>query len=493
MGDYLLGLDIGTSAVKAAVFDYEGCLAADALEAYKTEYPAPHFAEQDPGDWWAAVCKAVKSVLGKINPRDISAVGTDGQGWAAVAVDKSGNPLCKTPIWTDTRSTAECARMLEILSGKEWFDICKNPVQPGYSLPKILWYKNNAPEVFSGAEYILQSNSFIGMRLTGNASQDVSQGYAYHFFDMETGRWNGDAMRALGIPASILPDPVPCNTVIGKVTPEAASQTGLPEGIPVVAGGLDAACAALGVGAVKPGMTQEQSGQAGGMSICTESSAGDPRLIMGFHTVPGLRLLQGGTTGGGGALRWLKNSLCPGLSYSQMDELAAGIRAGSDGLIFLPYLAGERSPLWNPDAKGVFFGLTFAHTRAHIIRAVMEGVAFSLRHNLETAANAGAEVSVMRSAGGSSVSRVWTQMKADITGKTIEVPEDNSATVSGAAILAGVGAGIFESEAAAAEKFVKPGRVHTPQEENKEIYDSQYEKYIEIYEHLEPMMRGNRN
>jgi xylulokinase len=176
-----------------------------------------------------------------------------------------------------------------------------------------------------------------------------------------------------------------------------------------------------------------------------------------------------------------------------MDELAAGVNPGSDGLIFLPYLAGERSPLWNPDAKGVFFGLTFAHTRAHIIRAVMEGVAFSLRHNLETAEKAGAKVSVMRSAGGSSVSRVWTQMKADITGKTIEVPEDNSATVSGAAILAGVGAGIFESEAAAAEKFVKPGRVHTPLAENKDIYDFQYEKYIEIYERLEPVMRGNKN
>ena len=493
MGNYLLGIDIGTSAVKAAVFDFEGRLVADALEAYKTYYPAPHFAEQDPEDWWAAVCRAVKSILGKVKSADIAAVGIDGQGWAAVAADKNGNPLCRTPIWTDTRSTAECAQMLEIMSEEKWFDICRNPVQPGYSLPKVLWYKNNAPEVFSGAEYILQSNSFIGMRLTGNASQDVSQGYAYHFFDMESGKWNEDAMKALGIPETILPEPVLCNTVIGNVTAAAASQTGLTEGIPVVAGGLDAACAALGVGAVRPGMTQEQSGQAGGMSICTESSASDPRLIMGFHTVPGLRLLQGGTTGGGGALRWLRSTICPELSYAQMDELAAGVNPGSDGLIFLPYLAGERSPLWNPDAKGVFFGLTFAHTRAHIIRAVMEGVAFSLRHNLETAENTGAKVSVMRSAGGSSVSRVWTQLKSDITGKTIEVPEDNSATVSGAAILAGVGAGIFESEGVAAEKFVKPGRVHTPQAENREIYDSQYAKYIELYEKTESMMGSDKN
>ena len=486
MEKYLLGIDVGTSAVKAAVFDFEGNLIKDTLCSYDTYYPAPHYAEQNPEDWWNAVCSAVKEITSEINASDIAVVGTDGQGWAAVAADEKGNPLCRTPIWTDTRSTAECEYLKTVRSENEWFDLSKNPIQPGYSLPKLIWYKRNAPEVFSGARYILQSNSFIGMRLTGNASQDVSQGYAYHFFDMKSGSWDESLMKELGIPSHLLPQPVKCSEIIGRVTGEAASLTGLREGTPVTAGGLDAACAALGVGAVKPGMTQEQSGQAGGMSICTDSCESDPKLIMGFHTVPGLWLVQGG---GAGALRWLRSNICPELTYAQMDELASTVNPGSDGLVFLPYLAGERSPLWNPDAKGVFYGMTFAHTRAHIIRSVMEGVAFSLRHNLETAEKAGAGVNVMRSAGGSSVSSLWTQIKSDVTGKIIEVPVDNSATVFGAAILAGTGAGVFESEASAAEKTVKTGRVHKPDSETAGIYNAVYGTYIELYRRLETMMK----
>ena len=492
MEKYLLGIDIGTSAVKAAVFDFSGSLIADSLESYPTFYPQPRFAEQDPDEWWAAVCRAVKSIAQRVNPRDISAVGIDGQGWAAVAADREGNPLCRTPIWTDTRSVAQCDEMRSVMSDGEWFEICKNPIQPGYSLPKVLWYKENAPDVFSKAAYILQSNSFIGMRLTRNASQDVSQGYAYHFFDMKNRRWDESALKALGLPAELFPEPVQCSKVIGSVTAQASHETGLCEGIPVIAGGLDAACAALGVGAVSPGTTQEQSGQAGGMSICAAGCGNTPDLIMGCHTVPGMWLLQGGTTGGSGALRWLRGNISPELTYAQMDELAVEVPAGSEGLIFLPYLAGERSPLWNPFAKGVFYGLTFAHTRAHMIRSVMEGVAFSLRHNLETAEKAGAKVNLMRSAGGSSVSRVWTQMKADVTGKTIEVPRGNSATVLGAAILAGTGAGVFESEAKAAESAVKADRVHTPDETKSEVYSAAYEKYIEIYERLSPLMKEER-
>lgn len=491
MEKYLLGIDIGTSAVKVAVFDFDGNLISDTLESYNTNYPAAHFAEQNPDDWWTAVCAALKRITSEIPAGEIAAAGLDGQGWSAVATDKNGNPLCPTPIWTDTRSAAECDFINSIKPENKWFEICRNPVQPGYSLPKVLWYKNNAPDVFSKAEYILQSNSFIGMRLTGNASQDVSQGYAYHFFNMETGKWDKEAMSELGIPVSLLPDPVKCSAIIGKVTKAASAQTGLIEGTPVTAGGLDAACAALGVGAVKPGMTQEQSGQAGGMSICSDSSDSDPKLIMGFHTVPGLWLVQGGTTGGGGALRWLRSNICPELTYAQMDELACQAAPGSDGLVFLPYLAGERSPLWNPDAKGVFYGMTFAHTRSHIIRAVMEGVAFSLRHNLETAEKAGAGVNVMRSAGGSSVSRLWTQIKSDVTKKTIEVPKDNSATVFGAAILAGTGAGIYESEASAAEKMIKINRTHKPDDSTADIYDKQYNKYLELYNRLESMMKEN--
>ena len=488
MDKYLLGIDIGTSAVKAAVFDFSGSLIADSLESYPTFYPQPRFAEQDPDEWWAAVCRAVKSIAQRVNPRDISAVGIDGQGWAAVAADSEGNPLCRTPIWTDTRSVAQCDEMRSVMSDGEWFEICKNPIQPGYSLPKVLWYKENAPDVFSKAVYILQSNSFIGMRLTGNASQDVSQGYAYHFFDMKNRRWDESALKALGLPAELFPEPVQCSKVIGSVTAQASRETGMCEGIPVIAGGLDAACAALGVGAVSPGTTQEQSGQAGGMSICAAGCGSTPDLIMGCQTVPGMWLLQGGTTGGGGALKWLRETMFPDLSFEEMSALADQAPAGSGGVTFLPYMAGERSPIWNPDACGVFFGLNFGVNRGQIIRACMEGVAYALRHNLETAEAAGARAETLRAMGGSANSRVWTQIKADVTGRGIEVPASDTATTLGAAVLAGVGTGVWRDFGDAVRQTVRVRKTYTPDPAAKAVYDRGYETYRQLYERLRDLM-----
>jgi len=488
MNKYLVGIDIGTSACKAAAFTLDGALAAEATESYETEYPAPGMAQQNPGDWWAAVTRALKSITAVIAPSEIAAVGVDGQSWSAVAVDRDGNALCPTPIWTDTRATRECAQMLEIKPAEKWFETAKNPVQPGYTLPKILWYKNNIPDIYEKTDKILQSNSFIVMRLTGEISQDLSQGYGLQCFDMNKGSWSEEILALLGIDPSLLPSPVPCSAIAGRVTAKAAEETGLKEGTPVAAGGLDAACAALGVGATRPGRTQEQGGQAGGMSICTESSDSDPGLIMSYHVVPGMWLLQGGTTGGGGALRWLRTLISPDISFKEMDTLAESAPEGSDGLVFLPYLAGERSPVWNPAAKGVFFGMTYAHTRAHIIRAVMEGTAFALRHNLETAAKAGAKADVMRAMGGSAASRIWTQIKADVTGSVIEVPSSANATVLGAALLAGEGAGVYSSAADAAEGIVRVDRTHTPDISKREIYDDGYAKYLELYSRLEPMM-----
>ena len=214
---------------------------------------------------------------------------------------------------------------------------------------------------------------------------------------------------------------------------------------------------------------------------------------MSFHVVPDMWLLQGGTTGGGGALKWLKGIVSPDTGFAEMDSAAASVAPGSDGLIFLPYLAGERSPIWNPDAKGVFYGLTYKHTKAHIIRAVLEGTAFALRHNIETAAKTGTDVDIMRAMGGSSQSCLWTQIKSDITGKKIEVPAVNEATALGAALLSGVGAGVFESASLAAEKIIKTGRVHIPDAENKMKYDTIYSRYLELYSRLEPMMSGQEN
>lgn len=492
MSAYLLGIDIGTSACKVALFRETGATAAQALNGYPVHYPKAGWAEQEPDEWWRAICAAIQEVLAQsgIDPAEIAGVGVDGQSWSAIAVDRHGNVLTPTPIWIDTRALAECEAVCQRIPAEELFALCGNPLQPSYTLPKILWYQRHLPDVYKQAAYILQSNGFVVYRLTGKVTQDVSQGYGLCCFDMHTGKWDLDMAARLGIRSELLPELYPCHEVVGKVTHEAARLTGLREGTPVVAGGLDAACGTLGAGVVRAGQTQEQGGQAGGMSLCVDTYVADPRLILGFHVVPGHWLLQGGTTGGGGALRWLRENICPGLSFEEMSSLAGSVGAGSDGLIFLPYMAGERSPIWNPTAKGVFFGLSYAHGRAHMIRSVMEGVGYSLRHNLETAEEAGASVGHLRAMGGSANSHVWTQLKADITGKRMEVPASDTATTFGAAILAGVGTGVYSGFEEAVLRTIAVTRVHEPNEERKAVYDKGYQAYREVYQRLEPMMKG---
>ena len=491
MSVYLLGVDIGTSSCKTAIFDPDGKVIAQGGSEYPVSYPEKGWAEQDPADWWNGICRAIREMIGEgsINPADIAGIGIDGQSWSAIALDRNGNVLCPTPIWTDTRSEAICRETAERLGEEKLFGLYGNPVSPCYTWPKILWYRKNRPEVFEKTEKILQSNSYIAYRMTGEITQDLSQGYGLACFDMRKGCWDDDACEALGIPRKLLPEIVNCHQVIGRLTKEAAEQTGLKEGTPVVAGGLDAACGTLGAGVVSPGQTQEQGGQAGGMSICIDQYAADPRLILSFHVAPGQWLLQGGTTGGGGALKWLRETMCPELSFAEMSELAEQAPAGSGGVTFLPYMAGERSPIWNPKACGVFFGLNFGVTRGQMIRACMEGVAYALRHNLETAEAAGAKAGILRAMGGSANSRIWTQIKADVTGCGIEVPASDTATTLGAAILAGVGTGVYQSFEEAAERTVSVKKTYTPNAEMKAVYDSGYEIYRKLYPALEELMQ----
>ena len=492
MAVYLLGIDIGTSSCKVALFEPDGTVAATGGSDYPVSYPRRGWAEQDPRDWWEGVCRAVREMIDEngIDPADIAGIGTDGQSWSAIALDREGNVLCPTPIWTDTRSEAVCRETAARLTEEKIFSVCGNPAQPGYTWPKILWYREHRPEVFEKTEKILQSNSYIVYRMTGEITQDLSQGYGLACFDMRKGCWDDEACAELGIPRKFLPDLMPCHRIAGRLTKEAAEQTGLKEGIPVAAGGLDAACGTLGAGVVSPGQTQEQGGQAGGMSICIDRYAADPSLILGFHVVPGRWLLQGGTTGGGGALKWLRETMCPELSFEEMSDLAEKAPAGSGGAVFLPYMAGERSPVWNPEACGVFFGLNFSTTRGQMIRACMEGVAYALRHNLETAEAAGARAETLRAMGGSANSRVWTQIKADVTGHGIEVPASDTATTLGAAILAGVGTGVYGSFEEAAERTIRVKKTFTPDPEKRAVYDRGYETYRKLYPALEEIMNS---
>lgn len=498
---YLIGIDIGTSACKVAIFERSGSVVAAASGDYPVYYPEEGWAEQNPEEWWEAVCRAVRKVIvnSGIQAEQIAGIGIDGQSWSAIAVDKAGNVLTNTPIWMDTRAQSICDRLNQEIGADNIFQVAGNSLQPSYTTAKILWYKENLPEIYGKIYKILQSNSYIAYKLTGAMTQDISQGYGLHCFDMRTGQWDDRMCERLGIPREFLPEICASDQVVGTVTGKAAEESGLAEGTPVVAGGLDAACGTLGAGVIHPGETQEQGGQAGGMSICIDEYKADPRLILGYHVVPGQWLLQGGTTGGGGVMRWFEHEFADyervmakdkgESSLDQLNEIAEKVAPGSDGVVFLPYMSGERSPIWNPHAKGVFYGLDFAKTKGHMVRACMEGVALSLKHNLDVAKEAGAEVEVLRAMGGSANSILWTQIKSDITGKEVVVPSSDTATTLGAAILAGIGVGMYRDYDEAISLTVKETRRHKPDLSNREVYDKTYETYLNLYKSLESMMQ----
>lgn len=487
MGKLLLGIDIGTSACKVAVFDEDGAVLAQANKDYRVYYPENGWAEQDPEEWWSAICEGIKEILveKKVSADEICGIGVDGQSWSAIPVDRDGNVLYRTPIWMDTRARDICDRIKREEFAEEIFETAGNDFLPSYTTPKMLWFKEERPEVFRNTYKFLQSNSYIVYKLTDQMSQDCSQGYGIHFFDMNRLTYREELANRLGLSQELVPALYGCDEVVGEVSEKAAKLTGLKAGTPVVAGGLDAACGTLGAGVYQVGQTQEQGGQAGGMSICTDRALAHKKLILGTHVVPGLWLLQGGTVGGGGTLKWFRQELGQGMSFDELTKEAEKVPAGSEGVLFLPYMAGERSPIWNPDAKGVFYGLSYDKTRGHMIRAVLEGVAFSLEHNLRTAKETGAEAGILNAMGGAANSLLWTQIKADVTGKTIQVPASDTATTLGAALLAGVGCGIYKDYDEAVRRTIKITRVQEPDMERHEIYKDAMERYLKLSEKMQ--------
>lgn len=494
---YLLGIDIGTSSCKVTLFDFSGCPVVYATGKYPVLKPKPHYVEQSADDWYNGVIEALKDIFSRgYDPKQIAGIGVDGQSWSAIAVDREGRCLANTPIWMDGRATDICQELDAKIGRESIFALSGNPLSPTYSLPKVLWYKKHTPQIYQNAYQFLQSNSYIVYKLTGVFSQDLSQGYGYGFFDIKNCRYDEAMAKEMGCDLGKLPELYACHGVVGRVTKAAAMETGLAEGTPVVAGGLDAACGTLGAGVILEGQTQEQGGQAGGMSVCTDTCKTHPDLICGTHVVPGKWLLQGGTVGGGGTMEWYKAQfgqaeavLYPGKNvFEALTEPCDSVAPGSDGVIFLPYMQGERSPIWDPNAKGVFYGLNFSTTKAHMTRAILEGVAYSLRHNIEAASACGAAPTKLIATGGAANSQLWTQVKSDITGIPIAVCDNQSASCLGAAILAGVGTGVYPDFETAVNKTVTLTREHMPNMENKAIYDKYYQIYREIYENLKDTM-----
>ncbi|QUI24944.1 FGGY-family carbohydrate kinase [Vallitalea pronyensis] len=492
MKDLLLAIDQGTSGCKITIFDTAGQVVSSVTKSYPTYYPEEGFVEQKPEEWWQVIKEGIQSMLEEdaICPTAIKGIGIDGTSWACIPVNQSGDVLYPAMIWLDRRAGKQADWMKEKLNEEALIALSGNPVDPAYITPKMLWLKENRPDLYQQTDKFLQSNAYIAFKLTGKYSQDYSQCYGFHFFNMKTGQWDETVADALGISLDLMAPIMQSHDVVGHVTEEVAKATGLSVGTPVVAGGLDAACCTLGAGVIHEGQTQEQGGQAGGMSIALSQPVIHPKLILGYHVIPNMWLLQGGTTGGGGTLNWFNREFGHAEQqealekdsnpFAVMSEEASAIPPGSDGILFLPYMKGERSPLWNSQAKGVYYGLSFDKTRAHMIRSTMEGVAYALRHNLETAEETGIQVGKLSSVGGSANSHVWTQLKADITSRTIEVPYSDHATTLGAAILAGVGVGLYKDFEDAVKQTVSIQRTHEPHQERVETYNTCYHNYLEL-------------
>lgn len=485
---YLVGIDIGTSGCKVALFTLDGDILFQGTRPYPTHYPYAGCAEQNPEDWWRAVCENLRDMFHRtgIDPRHIQGVGVDGQSGAAIPMNVQGKALGNAMIWLDRRTVDQCERLSQAIGQETLFEVSGNPLAPSYVTGKIAWIREHEPDLFRQVYKWLQCNSYVVYKLTEVYSQDKSQGNGLHAFDIESATWNYNIAEKIGIVPETLPDIYECSAVVGGVTPRASNETGLAVGTPVVAGGLDAACATLGAGAIHAGEVQEQGGQAGGMSIVMNRPLKHEKLILSCHVVQSKWLLQGGTVGGG-SLNWLKREFAGESAadfFEQAGELASKVRAGSDGLIFLPYMAGERSPIWDPNAKGVFMGLSFDKTKGHMIRAIMEGCALALQHNLATAEQSGVPIHALHSVGGAANSLVWTQIKADITDKVFKIPSSDAAATLGAAILAGVGTGSYRSFEDAVSRTVRIQRQQFPDKANRQVYQQVFDVYLETYNKL---------
>lgn len=489
----ILTIDVGTSGAKTALWR-DGARVGEASQAYALTRPQATHAEISAETWWDAVIVTVREAIRKsqIDPREIAGIGVDGIGWTLIPVDKNGAPLHPAIIWLDRRAEEEAAWLRGLPNASELVRLCANPLDAGYITPKLLWLKKRRPDVFDAAHAFLTCSGYITARLTGQMTCDFTQAYGYHFFDIARERWDENAADALGIPLGKMPRLMDCADIAGQLTPQAAAQLGLADGIPVIAGCLDAAAGALGAGVTRVGHTNEQGGQAGGMAISLDKIVVEPRLIFSHHVLRGQYLLQGGTVGGG-SLVWFKDILTANWSdhsdggqtnFEQFSREAAGVQPGAGGLIFVPYMAGERTPLWNSNARGIFFGLSYATTRAEMIRAMMEGCAFAVMDNIQIAAQSGAEAGEYLGSGGATRSAVWCQIKADVYGKPLVVAQCADGSEGGHLLglyaLTAQAVGLCPSAGAFVDGLLARRTTYEPSPKNHAYYKNLFEIYLSI-------------
>jgi len=505
----LLGIDLGTTGVKAALFDADnGQTMTSAFFEYPLYHPQPGWAEQLPEDWWRATIAAIRACLEGAERRgimatDVRGVGLSGQMHGVVLLDEQSMVLRPCIIWADQRSEPQCRWMTERVGAERLIDYVSNPALPGFSAPKALWVRDNEPEIFARARTMLLPKDYIRFLLTGVKAMEISDAAGTCLLDVKRGEWSREVLDAIGFDPSLLPMVVPADKICGTITAEVAQLTGLSEGTYVAGGGADNACGAVGNDVVQSGLALVSIGTSGVVLAHTDAPQVDrsgpvPRVHTFNHAVPHAWYLMGVTQSAGLSLRWVRDNIgLPEMAmerwarkdaYATLVEEAEYAPAGSDGLLFLPYLQGERTPHLDAYARGGWIGLTAKHNRRHLVRSVLEGVAFSLKDCFGIIQEQGLMIEQVRATGGGAKSPLWRQIIADVLGVELVTTSAQEGPAFGAALLAGVASGVYPSIQQACEATVRIVEHTEPQQHYASMYASLYEQYRDLYSALKPII-----
>ena len=488
---YVLGIDLGTGSAKAVLLDDGGQLVARGTFEYPLHKPRPGWVEQDGEDWWQGLCVSARQALEGIDPTQVAGVGLSGQLNGAVFVDGDGRPLRRVPIWLDHRSQAECDWAQE-RAGDLLRERAMAQVRPVHTLAKVLWLKANEPATYERTRWALLPKDWLRFRLTGGVMAEVSDASVTAAFDLHERTWSGEILEAVEIDARLFPALVDSPEVVGEITPAAAAETGLAAGTPVVAGGGDMPCMILGSGVIEPGIVGIGIGTAAHATAFAEAL--DPRafdkLSPMCHPIPGKYAWLGCSFTGGASLKWFKEELGGG-SYQELTAEAAEVPAGAEGLFFMPWLEGCSTPHADANARGGFVGLSLRHTRGHMVRAVMEGVVYDLRHILDCFAEIDLPVGELRIGEGGSHSELWRQIQADILGRDVVRIATDDLSAVGAALLAGLGSGLYPDFSTACRAVELAETVHCDPE-RAELYRQAFERYGALYPALQGWYAGQQ-
>ncbi len=489
-----LGIDVGTGGTRAVLINADGKIIASATAVHESfASPETGWAEQSPEDWRRAAVSAIREVLAQENIRaeEVASIGFSGQMHGAVLLDERDDVLRPALLWCDQRTEAQCRYINERIGRETLIELVSNPAVTGFTLPKLLWVRDHEPEIWERVKSVLLPKDYVRFRLSGDKASDAADASGTLLFDVKNRRWSNRMLEVFEIETGLLPSVYESIEITGIVSKTGAAETGLREGTLIVAGAGDNAAGAIGMGITKPGTTSVTIGTSGVVFAVTNEPFLDPkgRIHTLCHAIPGRWHNTGVTLAAGLSLKWFRETFGDDKSYDELVDEAAKIDAGSNGAIWLPYLMGERTPHLDASARAAFVGLTASHTKAHLTRAVLEGVAFSLRDSLEIFKELGAKISTIRLGGGGAKSALWQQIQADVYDSEIETVEAEEGAAFGAAILAGVGAGYWISIDEACEKTIKTARRVEPRKDSAANLQRNYEAYKLLYSALRPAMK----